>query len=60
MKASGKKFISLFLIFSLVMLPTSLYAKKRGAKIVVTKLDGQQIKGELIAVKPNSLLLLDT
>jgi len=55
-----KKFISLFLVFSLMMLPTSLYAKKRGAKLIVTKLDGQLIKGELIAVKPNSLLLLDT
>ncbi len=60
MNPLGKKFISLFLIFSLMMLPTSLYAKKRGAKLIVTKLDGQQIKGELITVKPNSLLLLDT
>ncbi|NIM59429.1 MAG: hypothetical protein GTO16_10870, partial [Candidatus Aminicenantes bacterium] len=33
---------------------------RRGAKLIVTKLDGQQIKGELITVKPNSLLLLDT
>jgi hypothetical protein len=56
-----KKLISLFLIFSLVMLSTNLYAKeRRGAKLIVTKLDGQQIRGELITVKPNSLLLLDT
>ena len=55
-----KKFTALFLILSLMMLPTSLYAKKRGAKLIVTKLDGQLIKGELITVKPNSLLLLDT
>jgi hypothetical protein len=27
---------------------------------VVTKTDGQQIKGKLIAVKPSSLLLLDS
>jgi len=60
MISPSKKLLSLFLIFSLMMLPTSLYAKKRGAKIVVTKLDGQQIKGELITVKPNSLLLLNT
>ena len=60
MNPISKKFISLFLVISLVMLPTSLYAKKRGAKLIVTKLDGQQIKGELITVKPNSLLLLDT
>nr|NIM58563.1 hypothetical protein [Candidatus Aminicenantes bacterium] len=60
MNPKGKKFLALFLIFYLMMLPTSLYAKKRGAKILVTKKDGQQIQGELITVKPNSLLLLDT
>ena len=60
MNPTSKKFISLFLVFSLVMLSTNLYAKKRGAKLIVTKNDGQQIQGELITVKPNSLLLLDT
>jgi len=56
-----KKFIALFLVFSLVMLSTNLYAKeRRGAKLIVTKKDGQLIEGELITVKPNSLLLLDT
>ncbi len=43
------------------MLSANLYAKeRRGAKLIVTKKDGQQIRGELITVKPNSLLLLDT
>ena len=61
MNPLGKKFISLFLIFSLMILSVNLYAKeRRGAKLIVTKLDGQLIKGELITVKPNSLLLLDT
>jgi len=61
MKAKRKKFISLFLAFSLMMLSANLYAKeKRGAKLIITKKDGQQIRGELITVKPNSLLLLDT
>ncbi len=56
-----KRFIALFLVFSLVMLSANLYAKeRRGAKLVITKKDGQQIRGELITVKPNSLLLLDT
>jgi len=56
-----KKFIALFLVFSLVALSGNLYAKeKRGAKLIITKTDGQQIEGELITVKPNSLLLLDT
>jgi len=56
-----KKSIALFLVFSLVALSGNLYAKeKRGAKLIITKTDGQQIEGELITVKPNSLLLLDT
>jgi len=33
---------------------------KRGAEIVVQKNDGTQLHGELIAVKKNSLLLLDS
>ena len=57
----SKKFIALFLAFSLMMLSVNLYAKeRRGAKLLITKKDGQQIEGELITVKPNSLLLLDT
>lgn len=60
MNPVGKKFISLFLVFSLVMLSVNLYAKeRRGAKLIITKKDGQLIEGELITVKPNSLLLLD-
>ncbi len=61
MNPASKKFISLFLIFSLVMLSANLYAKeRRGAKLIITKKDGPLIEGELIAVKQNSLLLLDT
>ncbi len=61
MNPTGKKFISLFLVFSLVMLSANLYAKeRRGATLLITKKDGQQIEGELITVKPNSLLLLNT
>ena len=61
MNPRGKKFISLSLVFSLMMLSVNLYAKeRRGATLIVTKKDGRQIEGELITVKPNSLLLLDT
>ena len=61
MNPISKKFISLFLVFSLMMLSANLYAKeRRGAKLIVTKKNGQQIEGELITIKPNSLLLLDT
>ncbi len=61
MNPTSKKFISLFLVFSLMMLSVNLFAKeRRGAKLLITKKDGQQIQGELITVKQNSLLLLDT
>jgi len=61
MMDKSKKFIALFLVFSILALSGSLYAKeRRGAKLIITKKDGQQIGGELIIVKPNSLLLLDT
>jgi uncharacterized MnhB-related membrane protein len=53
-----KKFTALLLIFSLIMLSGNLYAKKRGAKLIITKKNGYQTEGELITVKPNSLLLL--
>ncbi len=61
MNPISKKFVSLFLIFSLMVLSVNLYAKeRRGAKLIVTKKNGQQIEGELIAVKRDSLLLLDS
>jgi hypothetical protein len=58
MNPISKKFISFFLIFSLIMLSGNLYAKKRGAELVITKKNGFQERGELIVVKKDSLLLL--
>ena len=64
MKVRGKKFISLFLVFSLVTIncaslrTTGGKREKQGAKLIITKKNGYQTEGELIAVKPNSLLLL--
>jgi len=61
MKLKRNKLVSLFLALSLMMLSANLYAKeRRGAKLQITKKDGIQIAGELITVKPNSLLLLNT
>ena len=78
MNPTSKKFISLFLAFSLVMLSVNLYAKeRRGVTLIIQRKSDQiknirlkdtpwetsaitGIKGELITVKPNSLLLLDT
>ena len=34
--------------------------RKHGAKLIITKKNGYQAEGELITVKPNSLLLLNT
>lgn len=59
MKTWTTKLISSALIISFIVLPAGLSAKeKRGANIVVTRLDGSQVSGELIAVKRDSLLLL--
>ena len=77
MNPLSKKFISLFLVFSLILLSVNLYAKERRGAILIIQRKGDQvqtrykdtpwetsvmtgIRGELIAVKPNSLLLLDT
>ena len=54
-----KKFTALFLVFSLLMLSVKLYGKeRRGAELLITKKNGGEIEGELIAVKENSLLIL--
>ena len=55
-----KKCISLFLVFFSFVLSGNLYAKKKGAELIVQKIFGQQVRGELITVKENSLLLLDS
>jgi hypothetical protein len=70
MNPTSKKFIALFLVFSLMSISCASLRrleqkregrrKKHGANLVILKKDGQAIKGELITVKPNSLLLLDT
>ncbi|MCJ7611461.1 MAG: hypothetical protein MUP19_04295, partial [Candidatus Aminicenantes bacterium] len=57
-KSAGKLIVSA-LIISLLVIPGNVAAKdRRGADLVVTRLDGSQVSGELIAVKRDSLLLL--
>ena len=61
MNPKGKKFLSVFLVFSIMMLSVNLYAKeRRGAILEIWEKDGRLIKGELIAVREKSLLVLDT
>ena len=55
-----KKFVSLFLVSSILALSIPLTAKQRkGAELIIQKTEGTQIRGELIAAKENSLLLKD-
>lgn len=61
MKAKGDKLISLFLAVSVFTLSVQLAAKeKKGAVLIIQKRDGTQVRGELIAVKENSLLLIES
>jgi len=59
MDHSAGNLIAVVLIAGLLGLPAGLSAKqRRGADLVVTRLDGSQVSGELIAVRSDSLLLL--
>ena len=50
---------SVFLFQNCATFSRGIPESKQGP-IIITKKDGQQIRGELITVKPKSLLLLDT
>ncbi|MFX0211366.1 MAG: hypothetical protein ACFFDT_35630 [Candidatus Hodarchaeota archaeon] len=54
-----KKLITLFLVFSILAFSGNMYAEKTGADLIIQRTDGTQVRGELIAVKENSLLLLE-
>ena len=59
MRTMTARILAAGLAVSALVLPAGLSAKeRRGAMVVVTRLDGSQASGELIAVKPESLLLL--
>jgi small nuclear ribonucleoprotein (snRNP)-like protein len=56
-----KKIVTLVIVSCLLFPSGALFAKERqGAELVITKTDGTEIKGELIAVKKNSTLLLES
>src|SRR4030042_1573015 len=58
MRAPTGLFIAVALVISLLALPAGLSAKeRRGADLIVTRLDGSKARGELIAVKQDTLLL---
>lgn len=53
-----KRTMALLLAFSFLVLSGNLYSKKKGAQLEIIMKDGRQVRGELIAVKKDSLLLL--
>lgn len=60
MKQGFGKLVATILAFLMLALPGTLSAANwRGIDIIVTTQDGRQFRGELIAVKPDSLVLLD-
>ncbi len=55
-----KKAVSLVLVFSILLLSGNLFAQgRKGADLIIQKKDGTQVRGELIAVKENSILLME-
>jgi len=70
MKVKDKKFIALFLVLSLIEINCATLQslsqkresrrKKHETNLIIQKINGQQVGGELIAVKQHSLLLLNT
>lgn len=58
MKNGFYKLVSLALALMTLILPGNLSSgERRGARVIITLKDGQKAEGELIAVKPDSLLL---
>lgn len=60
MEPRSRQLLATILASLLLLLPGDLAAReRRGAEIVVSLKDGRTVSGELIAVKPGSLLILD-
>jgi len=58
-KRAAGTFIAVVLMAGSLGLPAQLSARtRRGALVVVAKTDGARVRGELVSVKPDSLLLL--
>jgi hypothetical protein len=56
-KRAGSAVIA-FAVAALLAAPGSLAAKgRRGALIILTKADGAEVRGELVSVKPDSIIL---
>ena len=61
MSLKGKKFLALIVVFSLVIASSPLTAgEKKGANVIVMKKNGQEIIGELILVRKDTLVLMES
>ena len=61
MSLKGKKFLALIVVFSLVIAKSPLTAgEKKGANVIVMKKNGQEIIGELILVRKDTLVLIES
>ncbi|HSA96491.1 MAG TPA: hypothetical protein VLJ16_10585, partial [Acidobacteriota bacterium] len=59
MRPLRQRLVAFSLAVWVLALPAGLSAKdKRGSDLVVTRLDGSQVRGELIAVRRDSILIL--
>ena len=59
MNRTAGRFTVMVIVAGLLVMPAGLWAKtKRGALVVVAKSDGIQVKGELVSVQSDSLLIL--
>ena len=62
-----KRYLSFFLVLSVLNISCATisqthletYPRKKGADLIIQKADGHQLRGWLIAVKENSLLLME-
>ena len=59
---SRKNFVLLFILIAVLASVPHSFAKgkKRGARLLIEKPDGQIVKTELLTVKGNKLILMDT
>ena len=57
--AARKIVAAVLALFSISLTTDAFGAQKKGSTVIITLMDGRQASGELIAVKPKSILILD-
>jgi len=58
--SAARRFVTAVLaLFSILLTTDAFGAQKKGSTVIITLRDGRQASGELIAVKPKSILIMD-